>query len=212
MKTAAAPRAANDRQDGRERMPVQPDQSDEAAGGKGDQEPWLRPQCRGVQHPGQAVDGVGSAAVRPAKERSTFSVAQHSALSGVAHLFDAAICRHASMNLSSASANLSRFNAARATSSKSVPAGTSSWWRRKTSRRRRFAALRDTAGPTAAVDATTPTLTSAGGVVAVSPRRRHHKVKAPRSRRQPWARTLRKSSWRRRCCSGRKCIGKRLKR
>ena len=123
-------------------------------------------------------------------------------------------CWQASTNFPSSSAMGQVVAAVRALSNRSQPGGTISCWRRKISRSRRFARLRNTACPTAAVEATTPRrFTSCDDEAigsepaVVSSRRKHQSVKAPQLILRPCSRIARKSRWRRKCCSVRKRMG-----
>jgi hypothetical protein len=92
----------------------------------------------------------------------------------------------------------------RATRSRSKSGETSAWCLRKSSRRRRFARARNTALPTEAVEATTPTRAVAQPGTSALSRRLYQSVKPPHSRRRPFSRANWKSRCRRTCCSGRK--------
>ena len=91
----------------------------------------------------------------------------------------------------------------RATSIRSIDAGSRSWWRRKISRILRLARFRRTALPTACVEATKHALRAA----AASGFGNHQTVNALQSTRAPCWRTSRMSLWRRRCCPGRRRMG-----
>jgi hypothetical protein len=164
-----------------------------AAGGRG---------RRGTKPRPSRVEGRGPrAGARPPRSDAGQEIDQRRSS------FEEAMRRQASANCDSAAWKRSRLSAARATRITSTPAGTRAWLRRKISRSRRLAALRRTAEPTAAAEATTPTRAGAGRASSAASRRRHHTVNAPRSLRRPCSRTRRKSAARRRCCPGRnRCV------
>ncbi len=119
--------------------------------------------------------------------------------------------RQASTNFCSICENSHESTFRRDTSKRSTPAGTRFWCLRKTSRSRRLALARSCAGPTAEVEAMTPTRApengkAPGAVATEGCRKWYQRVKAPHSKRRPFSRASRKSFCRRTCCSGRKRI------
>jgi len=168
----------------------------EAAGTRGTKEYGQHRGRRALVHPDDAHRGVRRQALDLGNRRC--HVLRH--CGGRA---GGAMRPQASVKARSIWANGQLLTWDRATSIRSIDAGSRPWRRRKISRILRLARFRRTALPTAWVEATKHALRAA----ATSGLGNHHTVNALQSTRAPCWRTSRMSLWRRRCCPGRRRMG-----